>query len=114
MRQQLCSNHGNIGDSLTAVKKLSGEHEKFSETAKASDMSVYHLRTRTRALLTRRPIAHVVGICSRVRVNVNAHFKPTIVHIHVRVYYSTTVPKYCVIMLHLVTSFSVAVAVVHS
>lgn len=43
MRQQLASNHGNIGDSLTAVEKLSGEHEKFSETAKVSDMSFYHL-----------------------------------------------------------------------
>ena len=39
MRQQLASNHGNIGDSLAAVEKLSGEHEKFSETAKVSDMS---------------------------------------------------------------------------
>lgn len=30
----MCSNHGNIGDSLTAAEKLSAEHEKFSETAK--------------------------------------------------------------------------------
>ena len=43
MRQQLASNHGNIGDSLAAVEKLSGEHEKFSETAKVSDTSFYHL-----------------------------------------------------------------------
>jgi hypothetical protein len=43
MRQQLASNHGNIGDSLTAVEKLSGEHEKFSETAKVSETTFYHL-----------------------------------------------------------------------
>ena len=30
----MCSNHGNIGDSLTAAEKLSAEHEKFSDTAK--------------------------------------------------------------------------------
>ena len=42
MRQQMCSNHGNIGDSLAAVEKLSIEHEKFSETAEVCVRCIDH------------------------------------------------------------------------